>query len=57
MDTLMDDPVILPSSGKTMDRQVIKRHLLNSQTDPFNRQPLSEEDLTSGIISLKYLNN
>lgn len=47
MDTLMDDPVILPSSGKIMDRPVIIRHLLNSQTDPFNRQPLSEDDLTS----------
>jgi len=48
MDTLMDDPVILPSSGKIMDRPVIIRHLLNSQTDPFNRQPLSEDDLTPG---------
>ncbi|XP_025203698.1 ubiquitin conjugation factor E4 B isoform X1 [Melanaphis sacchari] len=46
MDTLMDDPVTLPSSGKVMDRSVIIRHLLNSQTDPFNRQPLSEDDLT-----------
>uniref|UniRef100_A0A2S2NI79 Ubiquitin conjugation factor E4 B n=2 Tax=Aphidini TaxID=33387 RepID=A0A2S2NI79_SCHGA len=46
MDTLMDDPVTLPSSGKVMDRPVIIRHLLNSQTDPFNRQPLSEDDLT-----------
>ncbi|CAB3376749.1 Hypothetical predicted protein [Cloeon dipterum] len=44
MDTLMDDPVILPS-GKVMDRAVIIRHLLNSSTDPFNRQPLSEDML------------
>lgn len=44
----MDDPVLLPSSGKIMDRPVIIRHLLNSQTDPFNRQPLSEDDLTPG---------
>jgi len=50
MDTLMDDPVTLPSSGKVMDRPVIIRHLLNSQTDPFNRQPLSEDDLTPGNI-------
>ncbi|XP_025422672.1 ubiquitin conjugation factor E4 B [Sipha flava] len=49
MDTLMDDPVILPSSGKIMDRPVIVRHLLNSQTDPFNRQPLSEDDLTPAL--------
>lgn len=47
----MDDPVILPSSGKVMDRPVIIRHLLNSQTDPFNRQPLSEDDLTPGNVT------
>ncbi|KAK2710160.1 hypothetical protein QYM36_013732 [Artemia franciscana] len=45
MDTLMEDPVILPSSGKVMDRSIILRHLLNSSTDPFNRQPLTEEML------------
>lgn len=45
MDTLMDDPVLLPSSGKIMDRAVILRHLLNSSTDPFNRQPLTEDML------------
>jgi len=50
MDTLMDDPVTLPSSGKVMDRPVIIRHLLNSQTDPFNRQPLSEDDLNPGNV-------
>lgn len=52
MDTLMDDPVILPSSGKIMDRPVIIRHLLNSQTDPFNRQPLSEDNLMPGKLPL-----
>ncbi|KAL4221583.1 Ubiquitin conjugation factor E4 B [Mactra antiquata] len=44
MDTLMKDPVELPS-GNIVDRPIIVRHLLNSQTDPFNRQPLSEEEL------------
>ena len=44
MDTVMTDPVILPS-GNIMDRAIITRHLLNSSTDPFNRQPLTEEDL------------
>jgi len=44
MDTLMKDPVALPS-GNVMDRPIIVRHLLNSQTDPFNRQPLTEEEL------------
>lgn len=35
-----------------MDRSVILRHLLNSATDPFNRQPLSEDQLRPGTISL-----
>lgn len=52
----MDDPVILPSSGKIMDRPIIIRHLLNSQTDPFNRQPLSEEDLSPGKLLLNLFN-
>jgi len=46
MATLMTDPVILPS-GVIMDRPIILRHLLNSQTDPFNRQPLTESQLES----------
>ncbi|XP_033104653.1 ubiquitin conjugation factor E4 B-like [Anneissia japonica] len=36
MMTIMKDPVILPPSGTIMDRPIIERHLLNSQTDPFN---------------------
>src|SRR5699024_7198255 len=44
MDTIMDDPVILPS-GTVMDRSVIIRHLLNASTAPFNRQPLSADRL------------
>lgn len=28
MDTVMEDPVILPTSGKIMERTVIMRHLL-----------------------------
>ncbi|XP_028264851.1 ubiquitin conjugation factor E4 B isoform X2 [Parambassis ranga] len=46
MDTLMTDPVMLPS-GNIMDRAIILRHLLNSPTDPFNRQPLTESMLES----------
>lgn len=49
----MDDPVQLPS-GKVMDRSVIIRHLLNSSTDPFSRQPLSEDMLVTG--TLRHLN-
>lgn len=44
MDTLMKDPVKLPS-GTVMERAIITRHLLNSQTDPFNRMPLTEDEL------------
>ncbi|XP_035825781.1 ubiquitin conjugation factor E4 B [Aplysia californica] len=44
MDTLMENPVMLPS-GNVMERAIIVRHLLNSQNDPFNRQPLTEEQL------------
>lgn len=44
MDTLMSDPVELPS-GVVIDRPVIVRHLLNSNQDPFNRQPLSLDEL------------
>lgn len=40
MDTLMADPVVLPS-GMIMDRHIIVRHLLNSNEDPFNRQHLT----------------
>lgn len=50
MDTLINDPVQLPS-GIIMDRSVITRHLLNSSTDPFNRQHLTEEQLVPGNLS------
>ncbi|KAB7497984.1 Ubiquitin conjugation factor E4 B [Armadillidium nasatum] len=47
MQTLMEDPVELPS-GVVMDRPIIVRHLLNDPTDPFTRQPLSEDMLKPG---------
>lgn len=47
MGTLMVDPIVLPS-GHKVDRSTIVRHLLNSNTDPFSRQPLTEEQLVSG---------
>ena len=53
MDTIMEDPVILPS-GHVMDRSVINRHLLNASTDPFNRQPLTEDMLRPGIDICAY---
>lgn len=55
MSTLMTDPVILPSSHVTVDRTTIARHLLSDQSDPFNRSPLTmdqvkpDEDLKAKI--------
>ena len=51
MDTLMSDPVRLPS-GIIIDRPVIARHLLNSTIDPFNRQPLTL-DMLEPMTELK----
>ncbi|XP_076286750.1 ubiquitination factor E4A isoform X2 [Lasioglossum baleicum] len=49
MSTLMTDPVILPSSKITIDRQTIARHLLSDQTDPFNRSPLTMDMVKSNV--------
>ncbi|TGZ80428.1 hypothetical protein EX30DRAFT_396422 [Ascodesmis nigricans] len=43
--TLMTDPVILPTSGVTVDRQTIKSILLSDAKDPFNRSPLKIEEV------------
>lgn len=48
MYTLMRDPVILPSSRAVLDRSTIKSHLLSDAKDPFNRMPLSLEDVIPG---------
>ncbi|KAF3936421.1 hypothetical protein ABW19_dt0203624 [Dactylella cylindrospora] len=39
--TLMENPVILPTSKITVDLSTIKAHLLSDPTDPFNRSPLN----------------
>lgn len=49
MSTLMVDPVLLPSSKIVVDRSTIARHLLSDQTDPFNRSPLSMEDVIPDV--------
>lgn len=49
MFTLMKDPVVLPTSGYTMDRSTITQHLLNDQSDPFTRAPLTIEQLTPNV--------
>ena len=42
---LMEDPVILPSSHLNIDRKVIEEYLITHSDDPFNRQPLTKEEL------------
>ena len=41
MGMLMTDPVRLPTSGQIVDRSTIARQLLSAPHDPFNRQPLT----------------
>jgi ubiquitin conjugation factor E4 B len=45
MGSLMEDPVLLPSSRQIVDRSTIRSHLLSDATDPFNRVPLVIEDV------------
>jgi len=45
MYTLMENPVILPTSRVSIDLSTIKTHLLSDPTDPFNRVPLKIEDV------------
>ena len=49
MYSLMEDPVILPSSKVSIDRSTIKAHLLSDPTDPFNRMPLKIEDVVEDV--------
>eukprot|EP00520_Triparma_pacifica_P017474 CAMPEP_0118638712 /NCGR_PEP_ID=MMETSP0785-20121206/3841_1 /TAXON_ID=91992 /ORGANISM="Bolidomonas pacifica, Strain CCMP 1866" /LENGTH=1167 /DNA_ID=CAMNT_0006530001 /DNA_START=130 /DNA_END=3631 /DNA_ORIENTATION=+ len=43
---LMEDPVILPTSPDyIVDRSTIAQHLLNDPHDPFNRQPLTMDQV------------
>lgn len=44
LDTLMVDPVILPSKT-VIDRSTISTHLLSDQRDPFNRQKMTMADV------------
>merc|ERR1712110_91301 len=56
MQTLMTDPVILGKNKNekdknqyVMDRKVIERHLMNNPNNPFNREPLTKDDLIPHI--------
>ena len=60
MYTLMRDPVTLPASRVVVDRSTIKSHLLSDSKDPFNRQPLSLENVipsTCSLVALTVLYN
>jgi ubiquitin conjugation factor E4 B len=45
MFTVMKDPVRLTTSNMVVDRSTIFAHLLNDQTDPFNRMPLTMDQV------------
>ncbi|KAF9194266.1 hypothetical protein BGZ51_000426 [Haplosporangium sp. Z 767] len=47
--TLMEDPVLLPTSNISIDRSTIKSHLLSDTTDPFNRMPLKIGDVIENV--------
>jgi ubiquitin conjugation factor E4 B len=49
LSSLMEDPVILPTSKQTLDRSTIRSHLLSDPTDPFNRQPMRIEDVVPNV--------
>ena len=45
MNTVMKEPVMLPTSKVILDKRTICKHLLTDPTDPFNRNPLTSEML------------
>ncbi|KAK9476479.1 ubiquitin elongating factor core-domain-containing protein [Lipomyces japonicus] len=49
MYTLMENPVVLPSSKVTIDLATIKSHLLSDSTDPFNRVQLRLQDVIPNV--------
>jgi ubiquitin conjugation factor E4 B len=53
----MKDPVTLPTSGQVVDLATIKSHLLSDSKDPFNRMPLSIDDvIPSMCLSMVFAN-
>lgn len=49
MQEFMTDPVLLPTSNNVVDRRTITHHLLNNDTDPFNRKQLSIDDVVPAV--------
>lgn len=50
--TLMEDPVLLPTSSVIVDKSTIRAHLLGDTRDPFNRAPLTM-DMVQPATELK----
>ena len=48
MAIFMKDPVVLPS-GHFVDRSTITQHLLNDPKDPFNREPMTVDDIKPAV--------
>mmetsp|Transcript_15406 Transcript_15406/g.42707 ORF Transcript_15406/g.42707 Transcript_15406/m.42707 type:complete len:1141 (+) Transcript_15406:200-3622(+) len=48
MSSFMIDPVVLPS-GQIVDRATITQHLLNDPIDPFNREPMTIDDIKPAV--------
>ena len=46
---IMDDPMILPTSHMNVDRKFIEEYLLVNPIDPFNRNPLTKEELIPNV--------
>ncbi|ORZ17040.1 ubiquitin elongating factor core-domain-containing protein [Absidia repens] len=53
--SLMEDPVLLPTSGNIVDRSTIRAHLLSDNRDPFNRAPLQMDMVQPGIHIYIYI--
>lgn len=49
MGHLMTDPVVLPTSGVSVDRATIQRHLLSDLSDPYNRKPLTIDEVKPDV--------
>lgn len=45
MGCLIENPVLLPETDIYMERDIILRHLLTSEDNPFNREPLTKSQL------------
>ncbi|KAI9269014.1 ubiquitin elongating factor core-domain-containing protein [Phascolomyces articulosus] len=48
LSSVMEDPVLLPTSGTIVDRSTIRAHLLSDTRDPFSRAPLTMEMVEPG---------